>query len=200
MPAAPTPVHVPDDLPVLHYPSRAEWAAWLGEHHRTAAGAWLRIAKKGSGRESVTHPEALDDALCHGWIDGQRRACDESSFLQRFTPRTSRSIWSKINRARVEALITDGRVRPAGLAEVERARADGRWAAAYESQRTATVPADLDAALDASPGARAAFDRLDSRNRYAILFRLHGAKRPETRARRIAGFVEMLARGEKIYP
>jgi uncharacterized protein YdeI (YjbR/CyaY-like superfamily) len=158
------------------------------------------MAKKDSGIASVNHPEALEVALCYGWIDGQRKAQDDKHFLQRFTPRTPRSTWSKINRDKALKLIDEGRMQPAGLAEVDRARADGRWDAAYDAQSVATVPPDLQAALDANPKAAAFFAKLDSRNRYAVLFRTQGAKKPETRARRIAQFVEMLAKGEKIHP
>lgn len=158
------------------------------------------MAKKDSGITSVNHAEALEVALCYGWIDGQRKAEDDKYFLQRFTPRTPRSTWSKINRDKALKLIEEGRMQPAGLAEVDRARADGRWDAAYDAQSVATVPPDLQAALDANPKAAAFFAKLDSRNRYAVLFRTQGAKKPETRARRIAQFVGMLAKGEKIHP
>jgi uncharacterized protein YdeI (YjbR/CyaY-like superfamily) len=178
----------------------AAWERWLKRHHATAAGVWIRMAKKASGIASVDHPEALEVALCYGWIDGQRKGDGDQHFLQRFTPRTARSTWSKINRDKVLKLIDDGRMQPAGLAEIERARADGRWDAAYDAQSVATVPPDLQAALDANRKAKAFFATLDSRNRFAILFRTQGAKKPETRARRIAQFVEMLAKGEKVYP
>ena len=178
----------------------AAWERWLKRHHATAAGVWIRMAKKASGIASIDHPEALEVALCYGWIDGQRKGEDAQHFLQRFTPRTARSTWSKINRDKVLKLIDDGRMQPAGLAEIERARADGRWDAAYDAQSVATVPPDLQAALDANRKAKAFFATLDSRNRYAVLFRTQGAKKPETRARRIAQFVEMLAKGEKIHP
>ena len=191
---------VADDLPVIAFPSREQFADWLGEHHEDAAGLWIKIAKKGTGIDTVTHAEALEEALCHGWIDGQRQAHDETRFLQRFTPRKPRSRWSKINRDKATALIASGAMKPAGLREVERAKADGRWDAAYEGQRTATVPDDLQAALGANPEAREFFETLDSQNRYAVLYRVQDAKRPETRARRIAKFVAMLARGEKLHP
>ncbi len=158
------------------------------------------MAKKDSGIASVTHAEALEVALCYGWIDGQLKAQDDKHFLRRFTPRTARSIWSKINRDKALQLIDEGRMQPAGLAEVERARADGRWEAAYDAQSTAVVAPDLQAALDANRKAKDFFAKLDSRNRYAVLFRTQGAKKPETRALRIARFVEMLAKGEKLYP
>jgi len=178
----------------------ASWTRWLERHHASAAGVWLRIAKKDSGIASIDHPAALEEALCWGWIDGQRKSDDAQYFLQRFTPRTRRSIWSQINRAKVLKLIDEGRMQPAGLAEIERAKADGRWDAAYEGFAAATVPPDLQAALDANKKAAKFFATLDSRNRFAVLFRTQGAKKPETRARRIAQFVEMLAKGEKIHP
>ena len=190
---------VAHDTPV-ECTTAASWERWLKRHHAAAAGVWLRMAKKDSGIASVAHAEALEVALCYGWIDGQRKSEDERHFLQRFTPRTARSTWSKINRDKALRLIEEGRMQPAGLAEVERARADGRWEAAYDAQSVATVPPDLKAALDANPKAAAFFAKLDSRNRYAVLFRTQGAKKPETRARRIGRFVEMLAKGEKLYP
>jgi uncharacterized protein YdeI (YjbR/CyaY-like superfamily) len=189
-----------DGLPVLSFGSRRDWGAWLEGNHSVSSGVWLKIAKRGAGIESVSHAEALDDALRYGWIDGQRRALDGTHFLQRFTPRGPRSRWSKINRARAIELIDEGLMRPAGLAAVERARRNGSWDRAYEPQSTATVPDDLRAALDASPGAAALFARLDSRNRYAVLYRIQDAKRAVTRARRIQQFVAMLERGETLYP
>ena len=189
-----------DGLPVIPFASPADFEAWLGENHESSDGLWLKIAKKGRGIETVTHAEALDVAICHGWIDGQRRALDEDWFLQRFTPRKPRSRWSRINRDKALALIESGRMKPAGLREVERAQADGRWDEAYEGQRNATIPDDLQAALDAEPAAREFFETLDSQNRYAVLYRVGDAKRPETRARRIEKFVAMLARGEKLHP
>ena len=189
---------VAHDMPV-ECADAASWARWLERHHGNAAGVWLRIAKKGSGVASIDHPQALEEALCHGWIDGQRKSDDATYFLQRFTPRTARSTWSKINREKVLKLIDEGRMQPAGLAEIDRAKADGRWDAAYEGVAAATVPPDLQAALDANKKAAKFFATLDSRNRFAVLFRTQGAKKPETRARRIAQFVEMLAKGEKIH-
>ena len=190
-PSAPGDVTDPDrqGLPILPFASKAAWSAWLAASHDTSKGLWLKIAKAGSGHDSVTYAEALDVALCHGWIDGQKGAYDEAWWLQRFTPRGPRSKWSKINCRKAEALI-------AGRAEVEAAKADGRWAEAYESQRTATIPDDLAAALDANPEAAAFFKTLKSASRYAILYRIGDAKRPATRAQRIDKFVEMLARGE----
>jgi uncharacterized protein YdeI (YjbR/CyaY-like superfamily) len=188
-----------DDLPVLPFPSQAEWEEWL-EHHAESLGVWLKIAKKASGIETVTHAEALEVALCFGWIDGQRGRLDDEWFLQRFTPRRARSRWSQINRDKAELLITDGRMRAAGLREVERAKQDGRWEAAYAGQSTIEVPDDLRRALDSDPAAKRFFATLDSANRYAVLYRVHDAKRADTRAQRIEKFVAMLARGEKIHP
>jgi uncharacterized protein YdeI (YjbR/CyaY-like superfamily) len=188
-----------DDLPILPFASQRAWETWLEAEHASAAGVWLQIAKKETGIATVTHPQALDVALCFGWIDGQRRAHDASWFLQRFTPRRPRSRWSKINTEHVARLTAAGRMRPAGLAQVEAARADGRWAAAYAGQRVAEVPDDLRAALDANPAAAAFFATLRGANRYAVLYRVQDAKRPQTRARRIARFVAMLERGETLH-
>jgi uncharacterized protein YdeI (YjbR/CyaY-like superfamily) len=188
------------DLPVVTFETAEEFESWLEREHGAARGVWLRFAKKGSQTRSVTYQQAVLVALCFGWIDGQARSEGEASWLQRFTPRTRTSVWSQINRRRAEELIAEGRMRPAGLAEIEKAKADGRWDAAYEPQSRATVPDDLQQALDANPKARELFHTLNSQNRYAILYRVRDAKKPETRARRIARFVEMLARGEKLYP
>jgi uncharacterized protein YdeI (YjbR/CyaY-like superfamily) len=190
----------PADTPVLLFKTLKAWASWLAKHHDQSRGVWMRLAKKGSGVASATYPEALEVALCYGWIDGQKKAEDEQHWLQKFTPRGARSIWSKINCDKAEALIAQGLMKPAGLQEVERARADGRWDAAYAGQRDISMPPDLQAALDANKTAKAFFATLNSANRYAILFRTHTAKKPETRARRIAQFVEMLAKHEKIHP
>src|SRR5437868_3193077 len=189
-----------DGLPRLRFASAGEWEAWLEENHAGSDGVWIEMAKKDAGIESVRYPEVLDSALCFGWIDGRREALDERYFLQRFTPRRPRSRWSRINRDKAERLIAGGRMRPAGLGEVERAQDDGRWDAAYEGQRDITVPDDLQRELDARPKAKAFFAQLNSQNRYAILYRLQDAKRPETRARRLAKFVAMLEAGETIYP
>jgi uncharacterized protein YdeI (YjbR/CyaY-like superfamily) len=188
-----------DGLPTMFFASAADWEAWLEANH-AGPGVWVKVAKKGSGIESVTIAEALDVALCFGWIDSRREALDDDHYLQRYTPRQPRGRWSQINREKVERLIAEGRLRPPGLAEVERAKTDGRWDAAYAGQRTATVPDDLQRELDARPAAKAFFGMLDSQNRYAILYRLDDAKRPETRARRLAKFVAMLEAGETIYP
>ena len=188
------------ELPIVPFASREAWEAWLEEEHATSEGLWLKIAKKGSGIESVTFVEALDVALCYGWIDSQRNGFDGRFYLQRFTPRKPRSKWSQVNRGKVAKLIEAGRMQPAGLREVERARADGRWDAAYEPQSAATVPEDLRLELERDEVAREFFETLDSTNRYAILYRIQDAKKPETRARRIAQYVEMLAEGKKLYP
>lgn len=186
--------------PVIAFSSPAEWRSWLDELHDTSTGLWLRIAKKGSGIDTVSYAEALEVALCYGWIDGQKDKYDDDYWLQRFTPRKPRSKWSKINREKATELIARGEMTPAGLCEVERAKADGRWEAAYDSPRTATVPADLQRELDKDDQAREFFAALNSANRYAILFRIHDAKRPETRARRIAQYVAMLSAQQKLYP
>jgi uncharacterized protein YdeI (YjbR/CyaY-like superfamily) len=188
-----------DELPIVLFASSAGIEAWLEENHADSEGIWLKIAKKGSGVESVTYAEALEVALCFGWIDSQKRGFDERHFLQRFTPRRPRGKWSRINRDKATALIAEGKMRPAGLAEVEAAKADGRWEAAYEGQRNAKVPDDLQRELDRNEAAREFFATLDSANRYAIVYRLDDAKKPETRERRLRKFVGMLERGEKIH-
>jgi uncharacterized protein YdeI (YjbR/CyaY-like superfamily) len=188
-----------DELPVHLFAGPGEMEEWLEENHDSSQGAWLKIAKKGADEPSVTYDEAVELALCFGWIDSQVRRFDDQHYIQRFTPRRPRGRWSKINREKAEALIAAGKLRPAGLAEVEAARADGRWEAAYEGQRTAKVPPDLQRALAADPAARKFFDSLDSANRYAIVYRLDDAKKPETRERRLKKFLAMLERGEKIH-
>jgi uncharacterized protein YdeI (YjbR/CyaY-like superfamily) len=188
-----------DDFPVHLFAARSELEAWLEDNHVSSPGFWLKIAKKGSGVESVDYAEALELALCFGWIDSQKRGLDETFFLQRFTPRRPRGKWSQINRTKAEELIAAGAMRPAGLAEVEAAKADGRWDAAYAGQRAATVPDDLSQELERNPAAREFFDSLDAANRYAILYRLQEAKKPETRERRLRKFIVMLERGEKIH-
>jgi uncharacterized protein YdeI (YjbR/CyaY-like superfamily) len=189
-----------DPLLVVSFESTDAWDAWLTAHHADLSGLWLKIAKKGSAGRSISYSDALDVALCHGWIDGQKGRLDDEYWLQRFTPRKSGSKWSKINTERAAALIASGRMRPAGLGEVERAQADGRWEQAYESQSRVTVPEDLARALAANERARAFFATLDSANRYAILYRIGTAKKPETRARRIDTFVTMLSEHKKIHP
>jgi uncharacterized protein YdeI (YjbR/CyaY-like superfamily) len=188
------------DLPIIPFASRNAWEAWLEKHHATSDGLRLKIAKKGSGIETVPYAEALEAALCYGWIDGQKASCGDHYWLQRFTPRRARSKWSKVNRQKATELIKRGKMKPAGLREVERAKQDGRWDAAYDAQSTATVPEDLRRELEKNEVAREFFARLDSRNRYAILYQIQDAKRPETRARRIAKYVAMLSELKKIYP
>jgi uncharacterized protein YdeI (YjbR/CyaY-like superfamily) len=190
----------PDPLPVMTFESTDTWDAWLAAHHADSPGLWLKIAKKGAARRTISYSDALDVALCHGWIDGQKGRHDDEHWLQRFTPRKPGSNWSKINTERAAALIESGRMRPAGLREVERAQADGRWEQAYESQSRVTVPEDLARALAANERARAFFATLDSANRYAILYRIGTAKKPETRAKRIDAFVAMLSEHKKIHP
>ena len=181
------------------FASRAAWETWLAKNHETSNGIWLELARKESGLRSVSRPDALEAALCYGWIDGQAASVDERWWRQRFTPRRPRSKWSKINCAAVARLHAEGRLTPAGVREMEAAQRDGRWDAAYASPREITVPDDLAAALRRSPKAEREFEGLDSRNRYAILYRLHDAKKPETRQRRLAGFVRMLEAGERIH-
>jgi uncharacterized protein YdeI (YjbR/CyaY-like superfamily) len=192
---------VPGELPELLVPDALAWRLWLGEHHQLELGVWLVLAKKGmSEPTSLTYLEALDEALCHGWIDGQIRRRDERTFRQRFTPRRARSEWSQRNVEHIERLVQEGRMHPAGLQAVERAKADGRWSAAYAGQATITVPADLAAALAAEPRAQAMFEILSRQNRYAILYRLTTTRRSDTRARAVGRFVAMLARGETPHP
>lgn len=185
--------------PIMPFASADAWERWLSKHHGDPGGVWLKLAKKTSGIHSVTHAEALDVALCYGWIDGQGSAYDADYWLVRFTPRRSQSRWSKVNQGKVAELIATGRMRPAGLAAIEAAKADGRWDAAYDSQATATVPDDLQRELDAHPQASAFFATLNKANRYAILHRVAAAKTPETRAARIAKFVVMLEEGRTIH-
>jgi uncharacterized protein YdeI (YjbR/CyaY-like superfamily) len=187
-------------LPILAFTSLDAWEDWLAAAPRSMTGIWLKLAKKGSGLPCVTQPGAIEGALCHGWIDGQAAPFDAQHWLIRFTPRRPRSKWSLVNREKAEALIAADRMSEAGLAEVEAARADGRWQAAYAPSSRIEVPPDLAAALDAAPKAKRAFEAIDRLNRYAILYRIHEAKRPETRTKRIMGFVAMLERGETVYP
>lgn len=185
---------------IVRFATATEFEAWLEANHGSHEGIWLTIAKKGADDPSVTYAEAVALALCYGWIDGQKAASnDEHHWLQRFTRRTRQSRWSQINREKAERLLEEGLVRDAGLAEIERARADGRWDSAYAGQRSATVPEELQRELDSDPEAAAAFSQLDAQNRYAIIWRINDAKRPETRARRVAKYLEMLRRGERIH-
>lgn len=186
------------EQPVLFFATPVELEAWIDEHGEESDGIWLKFAKKGSGIESVVYAEAVEIALSHGWIDGQAKRLDDDHYLQRFTPRRSRSKWSRINREKAERLIAEGRMRAGGLREIERAKEDGRWEDAYDSPSTATVPDDFQAALDAEPAAAEFFASLGSTKRYSFLYRITDAKRPETRAKRIAEYVELLARGETL--
>ena len=188
------------DLPILPFASKKKWADWLARQHDKSAGVWLKLAKKGSEIPSLTYDEALEVALCYGWIDGQKKGFDDKFWLQKFTPRGPKSIWSKINTEKAEKLIKSGEMKLAGLSAIELAKQDGRWDAAYESQKNISVPDDFQAALDKNAKAKAFFTTLNSVNRYAILFRIHNVKRAETRTRRIQQFMEMLERGEKLYP
>ena len=188
------------ELPVVSFSATEQWSAWLASRHRSSSGVWIKIAKKGSRHASITYAEALEVALAWGWIDGQKGKSDEEWWLQKFTPRGPRSMWSKINREKAIGLSAAGKMMPSGLAEVERAKKDGRWERAYESHSRASVPNDLEMALAKNPRAEKFFATLDSRNRYAVLFRVQHVKKAETRARRIAQFVEMLAKGEKLHP
>ena len=189
---------IPDDLPTKHFKNQKAWEKWLVANAE-GKGIWLQIAKKDSGIASVNYAEALEIALCHGWIDGQKRGLDGQFFLQRFTPRRPRSLWSKINIAHVERLIAAGRMQPGGLREVEAAKADGRWDVAYQSFSGMEVPAELAEALKKNKKAKAFFDQLDKTNRYSFCWRVHTAKKAETRLARAEKFVGMLARGEKIH-
>jgi len=189
-----------DSYPILELEDAAAWAEWLTRNHAAVPGVWLRLAKKGAPLQSPGRAEALDEALCWGWIDGQSRSLDEQSWLQKFTPRGKRSTWSKRNREHVERLVAEGRIREPGLDAVKAAKRDGRWDRAYDSPSTATVPDDLRAALDADPVASEFFDSLGGANRYAVLYRVQTAIRPETRARRIRDLVAMLARRETVHP
>jgi uncharacterized protein YdeI (YjbR/CyaY-like superfamily) len=189
----------PRELPILEFEDRGAWQRWLAAQHRSSDGVWLKLARRRSGFNSVTYAEALEEALCYGWIDAQKAPHDESFWLQRFMPRGPRSKWSKINRQKATALIEQGRMTDAGLAQVEAARRDGRWESAYASPRNATVPDDFRQALDENPAAKEFFATLGSTRRYSFLYRIEDAKRPETRARRIREYVAMLAEGRTIH-
>jgi len=186
-------------VPVRAFKDAKAWESWLAKNQGDANGVWMRLARKNSGTKSITYPEALEIALCYGWIDAQKRGESETAWLQRFMPRAKKSIWSKINTEKALALIATGRMTPAGLNEVVRAKQDGRWEAAYEPARTAKVPADFEAALRKSPRAKEFFKTLSATNRYAILWRLQTAKKAETRTRRMRSFIEMLEKGETIH-
>ena len=189
-----------DTLQVVSFETQHDWEAWLKEHHADTKGIWLKLAKKAAGTPSVSYAEALDSALCYGRIDGQKATFDDKYWLQKFTPRGARSMWSKVNCDKATALIADGRMQPAGLRQVELARSDGRWEAAYESQSKITIPDDFQRELDKNQRAKEFFSTLDSANRYAVLFRIQTAKKPETRSARIQKFIEMLAQHQKLHP
>jgi len=197
MPAKPTDIPVAD-LNIVEAPDDAHWERWLADHHATAADAWVKIAKKGSGVTTVRYPEVLDTAICFGWIDAVRRPLDDTYFLQRFTPRGPRSKWSQVNREKALALTANGRMRPAGHTQVQAAQADGRWDAAYEPQSRASIPDDLQAALDAHPAAKEFFATLRGQQRYAFLYRLHNVKTEKGRQRRIANYIELLSEGKTL--
>lgn len=189
-----------DNLPVMTFESQQSWEVWLKEHYADTQGIWLKIAKKATDIASVSYAQALESAICYGWIDGQKASFDHQYWLQKFTPRRPKSIWSKVNCDAAMILLATGKMQPAGIQQMEQAQADGRWEAAYESQSQITIPADLQSELDKNQQAKEFFSTLDSRNRYAVLFRIQTAKKPETRAARIQKFVEMLSKNQKIYP
>jgi uncharacterized protein YdeI (YjbR/CyaY-like superfamily) len=187
------------DLPVLLFDNGADWRRWLAKNNTQKTSVWLKIAKKASGKESITYHEALDEGLCYGWIDAQKKSYDQDYFLQKFCPRQPKSIWSKVNVEKIAALIAAGKMETAGLAAVESAKLDGRWEQAYESQSTMVVPLDLQTALDANPLAKEFFETLNKTNAYSYLWRIQTAKKPDTRKARIDKFIEMLNRGEKLH-
>ncbi len=189
-----------DTRPIISFETQQNWERWLTEHHTETEGLWLKIAKKEAGISSVNYAEALESAICYGWIDGQKASFDDKYWLQKFTPRRAKSIWSKVNCSKALALIAEGRMQPAGIRQVELAQADGRWEAAYESQSKITIPDDFQRELDNNSKAQEFFTTLNSVNRYAILFRIQTAKKPETRSARISTFIEMLANNQKLYP
>jgi uncharacterized protein YdeI (YjbR/CyaY-like superfamily) len=187
-------------LPVAHFKNQKAWKAWISKHYSVSDGVWLRLSKKSATLKSLSYQEALEVALCYGWIDGQKKTYDEQSWLQRFSPRGRRSIWSKINRSKAERLVQEGRMHQAGLAAIEKAKQNGQWEKAYDSQKTATPAKDFEEVLHDRPKAKAFFESLNSQNRYAILFRIHNAKKAETRKKRIEKFILMLEKHEKLYP
>ncbi len=189
-----------DNLQVMSFETQQDWETWLKEHHNDTKGIWLKISKKAVSTPSVSYAEALDSALCYGWIDGQKGTFDDKYWLQKFTPRSARSIWSKANCDKATALIADGRMQPAGLQQVDLAKSDGRWESAYESQSKITIPDDFQSELDKNQRAKEFFSTLDSGNRYAVLFRIQTAKKPETRSARIQKFIEMLSQHQKLHP
>ena len=195
-----TPQKKSSTLPTMLFEQKQDWLTWLTDNHSTSSGVWLQLAKKGVDVKSVSYDQAIEVALCFGWIDGQKKALNDQYWLQRVTPRSAKSIWSNINKEKALALIKSGIMAPAGLKEVERAKLDGRWDAAYDSASKSSVPSDFQSALDGNLRAKKFFETLDSRNRYSVLFRIQTAKRAETRAKKISQFVEMLANHENIHP
>ncbi len=189
-----------ETLPIISFETQQGWERWLTEHHTDTDGLWLKIAKKEAGISSVNYAEALESAICYGWIDGQKASFDDKYWLQKFTQRRAKSIWSKVNCTKALALIAEGRMQPAGIRQVELAQADGRWESAYESQSKITIPDDFQKELDNNPKAQEFFTTLNSVNRYAILFRIQTAKKPETRSARISTFIEMLSNNQKLHP
>jgi len=189
-----------DTLPIISFATQQDWEAWLKEHHTASTGMWLKIAKKDTGIPSLSYAEAVESALCYGWIDGQKASCDEQYWLQKFTPRGPKSLWSKVNCDKATALLASGRMQPAGIRQVELAKADGRWEAAYASQSKISIPDDFQRELDDNQKAQEFFMTLNSANRYAILFRIHTAKKSETRSARIKKIIEMLSNQQKLYP
>ena len=187
-------------LPVALFKNQRAWNAWISKHYGISDGVWLRLSKKSAALKSLSYPEALEVALCYGWIDGQKRTYDEQSWLQRFSPRGPRSIWSKINRSKAERLVQEGRMHQAGLVAIENAKQNGQWEKAYDSQKTAVPAKDFEEALHDRPKAKAFFESLNSQNRYAILFRIQNAKKAETRSKRIEKFILMLEKHEKLHP
>lgn len=188
------------EIPTLSFGTKKQWTAWLAKQHDKSTGVWLKLAKKDSGIASVTYDQALESALCYGWIDGQKKGFDNQYWLQKFTPRGPKSIWSKINTEKAERLIASGEMKPAGLKAIEAAKQDGRWDAAYASQKNISIPEDFQTALDHNKKAKTFFDTLKSAERYSFLFRIQTAKKPETRAKRIQHFVQLLERNEKLEP
>lgn len=188
------------EQPLLLFETTSGWETWLQKNHENSSGVQLQIAKKGSGYTSVTYAEALDVALCYGWIDGQKLPMDDKFFIQKFTPRRAKSVWSKVNTEKAEQLIKQGKMQSAGMKQIEVAKADGRWEAAYASQKNMEIPEDFQAELDNNSEAKAFFDTLNKTNRFAIYFRITTAKKHETRRARIEKFIEMLTKHEKIYP
>ncbi|HYX50663.1 MAG TPA: YdeI/OmpD-associated family protein [Ktedonobacteraceae bacterium] len=188
-----------DTVPIMSFETQQDWEVWLEENHAESKGIWLKIAKKEAPAPTISYAEALDSAICYGWIDGQKAAFDDRYWLQKFTPRTAKSNWSKVNCGKAEGLIAVGRMQPAGLRQVELAKADGRWERAYESQSKITIPDDFQRELDKNPQAKDFFSTLDSANRYAFLYRIHAAKKPETRSAKIQKFIEMLNQQQKLH-